>query len=91
MQRIPLVAVGSPLLATGGVALAALAWRDRFPAGVASHVGPGGLVDDVTTPSGVTRTTRPPGMDAASGTSSRPDGDPPIPTEPPQDDDGPPF
>lgn len=49
MPRIPLIAVGSPLLATGAVALAALAWRDRFPAGVASHVGPGGLVDGVTT------------------------------------------
>src|SRR5918997_810546 len=49
VQRIPLITVGSPLVATGGVALAALAWRDRFPAGVASHVGPSGLVDDVTT------------------------------------------
>jgi hypothetical protein len=49
VQRIPLIAVGSPLLATGVVALAALTWRDRLPAGVASHVGPGGLVDDVTT------------------------------------------
>jgi hypothetical protein len=47
VQRIVPVAVGSPLLATGAVALAALAWRDRLPAGVASHVGPGGLVDGV--------------------------------------------
>ena len=48
MQRIVPVVVGSPLLATGAVALAALAWRDRLPAGVASHVGPGGVVDAVT-------------------------------------------
>ncbi len=49
MQRSVVVAVGSPLLAGGAVALAATVWRDRLPAGVASHVGPGGLVDDVMT------------------------------------------
>ena len=48
MPRIVPVAVGSPLLATGAVAAAAVAWRDRLPAGVASHVGPGGVVDGVS-------------------------------------------
>ncbi|SDY71172.1 hypothetical protein SAMN05660209_03536 [Geodermatophilus africanus] len=47
MQRSVRVVPWSPLLATGSVALAALAWRDRFPAGVASHVGPDGVVDAV--------------------------------------------
>ncbi len=47
MRHTLSVAVGFPLLATAAVALAALAWRDRFPAGVASHVGPGGVVDGV--------------------------------------------
>src|ERR687889_1014599 len=47
VQRIVPVVVGSPLLATGAVALAALAQRDRLAAGVASHVGPGGVVDAV--------------------------------------------
>ncbi len=49
MQRTVAVAVGSPLLVTGAVASAATAWRDRLPGGVATHIGPGGLVDGVTT------------------------------------------
>jgi hypothetical protein len=47
VQRSVRIAPWSPLLVTGAVALAALAQRDRLPAGVASHVGPGGVVDGV--------------------------------------------
>jgi hypothetical protein len=47
VQRSVRIAPWSPLLVTGAVALAALAQRDRLSAGVASHVGPGGVVDGV--------------------------------------------
>ncbi len=47
MQRVVPVVVATPLLATAAVAATAVVARDRLPAGVVAHVGPGGVVDGV--------------------------------------------
>jgi len=47
VQRSLFVAVSAPLLAGAALAAAALGWADRFPAGVASHIGPDGRIDGV--------------------------------------------
>jgi hypothetical protein len=47
VQRSLFVAVSAPLLAGAALAAAALGWAERFPAGVASHIGPDGRIDGV--------------------------------------------